>query len=179
MYRVAPAVLTFLIVWGVQTCRAAEPAAPAAAKPELTRGATSIDQLLDAFLAAVQAKDEQALTQLRVDHREYRDIIIPGTVKPGQPPRNVPDETAEFFWSMINQKSLDVGYALLKNFGGHKYTRKEVSYTKGTREFGWYKAHGDVRLELVDEQGAVRELHTGAIAEVDGHYKFIGFNSNN
>jgi len=168
-----------LFALGFATFGSADPAAAAAAKPQLSGGAKSIDALLDAFLKALQAKDEQALTQLRVDHREYREVIIPGTVKPGQPPRNVPEETAEFFWSMINQKSLDVGYALMKNFGGHQYTRKEVTYSKGTREFGWYKAHGDVRLQLEDEHGAMRELHTGAIAEVDGRYKFIGFNTNN
>ncbi|HUI28076.1 MAG TPA: hypothetical protein VL403_18490 [Candidatus Kryptonia bacterium] len=146
--------------------------------PKLVNGAQSIDQLLDQFQHALNAKDESALHRLRVTEDEYRRIIIPGTIKPGEPPREVEQTSSVFFWQMLNQKSVDVGRSLLEHFGGHQTTRKSVKFTKGSRQFGWYTAHGDVRLTLEDEQGRVRELHTGAIAEVDGRFKFIGFNSN-
>ena len=149
------------------------------AQPKLTNSASSIDALLDAFQKALDARDEQALHRLRVTEQEYCDIIIPGTVKPGEAPRTVAPTPSAFWWSMINQKSEDTARMFLERFGGHKTKRIAVTFSKGTREFAWYKAHGDVRLTLEDEQGRQRELHTGAIAEIDGQFKFIGFNTNN
>lgn len=149
-----------------------------AASP-LRGGAPSVDTLLDQFLHALSTKDERALHRLRVNEAEYRQIIIPGTVKPGESPRQVAEESSQFFWSMVNQKSEDVGRQLIKNFGGHHYTRGGVRFTKGSRSFAWYIAHGDVRLDLTDENGQPHELRTGTIAEVGGRYKFIGFNTNN
>src|SRR5262245_44107700 len=99
-------------------------------------GETSIDALIDKFLRALDAKDQRALHRLRVTEREYRDIIIPGTVKPGEPPRDgVTPQTSEFFWSMLNQKSEDMGRAFIKGLGGRHYKRKELTFTRGTREF--------------------------------------------
>jgi hypothetical protein len=146
---------------------------------ELTNGAPSIDALLDQFLAALTARDEPAMHQLRVTEREYREIIIPGTVKPGQPLRTVSDVNSQFFWSMLNQKSEDVGRGILKKWGGHTYTRRGLRFTKGSRPFAAYTAHGDVRLQVEDENHDTGELWVGAIAEVAGRYKFISFYSNN
>ena len=158
----------------------AKPATPLQPmKARLSNAAPSIDALLDQFVHALSKGDEKALQRLRVTEREYRGIIIPGTVKPGETPRNVASEPSEWFWSMLNQKSEDVSQALIKSYAGHTYKRKAVSFTKGTRQFAWYAAHGDVRLVLETETGETRELGTGAIAEIDGRYKFIGFNTNN
>ncbi len=140
-------------------------------------GATSVDALIDRFLKAVEAKDEAALRRLRVTEKEYRNIIIPGTIKPGEKPRQANAQNSQFFWSMLNAKSEDIGRVLIKNYGGHHYKRKELKLTKGTREFGWYKAHGNVELTVEDESGGTKELRTGTIAEVNGRYKFIGFNT--
>jgi hypothetical protein len=146
--------------------------------PQFTDGAPSVDALLDQFLAALAAKDEARMHRLRVNEHEYRDIIIPGTVKEGEPPRAVDATPSEFFWRMLNQKSEDVGREILLEFGGHRYTRENVIFTKGTRKFGWYTAIGEVRLHLKDESGVEQILKTGSIAEVHGRYKFIGFNYN-
>lgn len=143
----------------------------------LDGGATSVDALIDRFLKAVEAKDETALRRLRVTEKEYRNIIIPGTIKPGEKPRQATAANSQFFWGMLNAKSEDVGRLLIKNYGGHHYKRKELKLTKGTRQFGWYTAHGNVELTLEDESGETKELRTGAIAEVGGRYKFIGFNT--
>jgi len=148
------------------------------AKPQLVNGAPSVDALLDDLLAALAAQDEQGMHRLRVSETEYREIIIPGTVKEGDPPRQVAAMPSEFFWRMLDQKSEDVGRLLMQRFGGHRYTRKELSYTKGVRKFAWYTALGEVRLHVQDENGGDHVLHTGSIAEVNGRYKFIGFNYN-
>ncbi|MBI1815663.1 MAG: hypothetical protein HYR72_11835 [Deltaproteobacteria bacterium] len=145
----------------------------------LDGGASSIDALLDEFLIALQTKDEHALTRLRVTEEEYRTIIIPGTVKPGEPLREVADAPSVFFWRVLNQKSEDVARVLFEGFGGRALARRELRFTKGSRQFAAYTAHGDVRLLVLNEFGEQRELRTGTIAEVGSQYKFIGFNSNN
>ena len=145
----------------------------------LTGGAPSIDTLLDQFLAALAARDEQALRRLRVTETEYREIIIPGTVKPGEPLRQVAEQPSQFFWSMLNQRSEDVSRVILKKWGGHRYIRKALRFTRGSRQFASYTAHGDVRLDVEDEHHDGDELRAGAIAEVAGRYKFISFYSNN
>lgn len=148
-------------------------------KLQLTNGAPSVDVLLDEFVAAVSAKDEAGLHRLRLTEAEYRDIIIPGTVKEGEPLRKVDATPSEFFWRMLNQKSEDVGHVIIERFGGQHYKRKDVTFTKGVRTFALYKAIGEVRLNLEDEQGVEKVLPTGTIAEVNGRFKFIGYNFNN
>jgi len=148
-------------------------------KRQLANGAPSVDALLDEFLAALAAKDEQGLHRLRVTEVEYRQIIIPGTVKEGEPPRKVEAKPSEYFWRMLDQKSKDTGYVMMQRFGGQHYKRKEVTFTKGVRKFAWYTAIGEVRLQIEDEKGIEQVLPTGTIAEVSGRYKFIGFNFNN
>jgi hypothetical protein len=160
---------------GMATTKAPQPNG----KRELVNGARSVDALLDQFLASLAAKDEHALHRLRVTEQEYRGIIIPGTVKPGEPPRQVEDTPSQYFWRMLDQKSQDVGHLFIQRFGGQRYTRKEVTYTKGVRKFLGYTAIGEVRLHLEDASGTETILPTGSIAEVNGRYKFIGFNYNN
>ncbi|HVO27137.1 MAG TPA: hypothetical protein VMW56_26295 [Candidatus Margulisiibacteriota bacterium] len=162
-------------------CAASALAATSAHPPaqrQLANGAPSVDALLDRLLAALAARDEQGLHRLRVTEHEYRDIIIPGTVKPGAAPRHVDETTSLYFWRMLDQKSRDVGYVMLQRFGGKQYVRKELKFTKGVREFGGYKALGEVRMEIADKDGTQETLPSGYIAEVNGRYKFIGFNFN-
>ncbi|MBI3783282.1 MAG: hypothetical protein HY270_07760 [Deltaproteobacteria bacterium] len=144
----------------------------------LKGGRTSIEVLVADFLKAVKSKDEAALKQLRVSEKEYRDIIVPGSVKPGAAPRlDVAPQTSEYFWKMLNQKSEDYARAFIKGLGGKRVKRKSLKFSKGTRQFAWYTAHGDVELVLEDEAGVAHELHTGTVAEIDGRFKFIGFNT--
>jgi len=168
-----------IFLFGATTGLATTAAPHPQADQHLVNGAPSVDALLDQFLAALAARDEQGMHRLRVTEHEYRDIIIPGTVKPGEAPRQVDDTTSVYFWRMLDQKSRDVGYVFLQRFGGHRYTRKELKFTKGVREFGSYRALGEVRMEIEDKEGQRGTLATGYIAEVNGSYKFIGFNFNN
>ena len=54
-----------------------------------------------------------------------------------------------------------------------------MTFTKPTQEWLWYTAHGELRLVLFDDAGERYEMKSGWIAEVDGRYKFIGFNWDN
>jgi hypothetical protein len=145
---------------------------------QLSGGAASIDALLDQFVQAVAANDAAGLQRLRVTEAEYRQIIIPWTVEEGQPPRNIPEESASLYWRMLDTKSRDMSRFLLEQFGGKPLTRKAPTYTKGVQKYAGYTAYGQVRLPVTDDHGQELLLRTGTIAEVSGQYKFIGLNWN-
>src|SRR5262245_20923151 len=49
---------------------------------QLQNTAPSIDTLITRFLAALTAKDRKALQRLRVNERDYIDVIKPGQIEP-------------------------------------------------------------------------------------------------
>lgn len=135
----------------------------------------SIDALVDDFIAALGANDKQALTKLRVTESEYLDIIVPGGVAVGEPPRRNTPKVKEFFWALLNEKSYTYGEQFLKQFGGRKYTRTNLTFTEPTKHYAWYDAYGEIRLQMTDEEGNTWDLRSGFIADVGGKYKFIGY----
>jgi hypothetical protein len=142
----------------------------------LSGGAPSIDALLDQFLAAVKAGDSKALIRLRVTKEEYGNIIVPGEVPKGQPPRATYEKVNDVFYGMLDSRSQYYAQELIHDFKDREFVKREVELTKGTREFAWYTGHGEVKIRLTDPQGQVSTLRTGWIAEVDGRFKFIGYN---
>jgi hypothetical protein len=158
---------------------AAARVADAGARPPiaLTGGAPSIDELLDEFLTAVEQRDKDALHRLRLTRAEYTEIIVPGEVPKGQPPRQTFEQVNDVFWGMLDTKSRYTADAIVNDFGGRHYVERTLELTyRNPREWAWYTGHGEVRLRLRDETGRPYELRTGWIAEVDGRFKFIGFN---
>jgi hypothetical protein len=137
--------------------------------------APSRDALVEQFLAALATRDADGLKRLRVTEREYRDVILPGSAKEGEALRKYSDEQAKFFWSLLDTKSVHFEAALLSRYGGRRYRVKTVEYERGERQYAAYRAFKQLRLVLIDESGAERELATGSIAEIEGHYKFISY----
>ena len=147
--------------------RSASPAAP------------SRRALLDQFLAAITAGDLAKLNSLRVTSDEYGSIIVPGMSPKGQPPRTTFAKVNAVFFGMLDSRSRYAAQALIDRFKDKKIVRREVTFTKPTQEWLWYTARGELRLELFDDQGERYEMKSGWIAEVDGRFKFIGFNWDN
>lgn len=147
----------------------------AALHPPLSGGASSVDELLEKFVAALGAKDGKALEALRVDEDEYRKIIMPGSVKPGQPPQKLSPAADEYFWQSLNMKSLYGGRALLAGYGGRQYRVKSVTWVKGIDDYAWYRCYDRLELTMLDADGEEHVLDTGSVAEVDGRFKFISF----
>lgn len=141
-----------------------------------TGGAESVDALLDQFLAAVTAGDLDALHRLRVTGEEYGSIIVPGEAPKGGPPRTTFRKVNDVFFGILDSRSRYAAEAIVARFKGTTIARRELTYSKGTREWLWYTGRGEVRLALFDDRGERSELRTGWIAEVDGRFKFIGFN---
>jgi hypothetical protein len=160
-----------LFVGGTATARRARPE-PA---PHLTDAAPSVDALLGRFLAALADGDRAALERLRVNEREYLDIILPRSVEPEAPLQRMPPDKARFFWDLLNTKSAYSAQHLLNQFGGQRYRVKQVAYAKGKKTYAGFTGYEQLRLTLEDTSGQERELRTGSIVEVHGAFKFVSF----
>jgi hypothetical protein len=143
----------------------------------LVNGAPSAATLIDRFLAALAAKDPDALHRLRVTEAEYREILMPGTVPVGQPLKPPPSkELANFAWGTLDEKSAYYEQFLLSQYGGKHLRLQSSAYDKGEQRFANHTAYRQLRLTLVDEAtGAEVLLGTGSIVEVAGAYKFASF----
>jgi len=143
--------------------------------PPLSGGASSVDELLGKFVAALEAGDRGALENLRVGEVEYRQVIMPGSVPPGQPPQKLSPAADEYFWQSLNGKSVYGSQHLVSAYGGRQYHIKNVTWLKGIDEYAWFRCYDRLELTLIDQQGAEHVLNTGSVAEVDGRFKFISF----
>jgi hypothetical protein len=163
-----------LVVLGLVA--AARSAALAPRPPRhLANGAPSVDALLERFREALVARDKQALRALRVTQDEYLGIIMPGSVEPGQPRAQYSAQAQQYFWGILNGKSMYVEANLLYEYGGHPFRITEVAYRHGIKDYADYRAYRQLTLTLQDDAGKVDHLKIGSIAEVDGQFKFISY----
>jgi hypothetical protein len=164
--------VTMLAVAGV----GARSMAPVGAESSQTLrdAASSKEELARWLLEALEKKDLQALRRLRVTESEYKDVILVGSVEPGQPLRNYPPDVADYAWKTLNTKSLYYERYLLAQVGGKTFAYKDMSFAKGVADYATYRAYRQLRLAVL-ENGSPGELATGSIAEVGGRYKFISY----
>jgi hypothetical protein len=141
----------------------------------LTGGAQSTRQLVDELLRALRASDEDALRHLRVTEAEYRNLVIPGHVPPGEPPRPLTPEWRDYAWANLEGRSHYHELRLLHEFGGEALTVKAIRFENGEKQYAGYKAYSQLRLTVQDGDGKERELRTGSIAQIGGTFKFISF----
>jgi len=142
----------------------------------LVDAAPSATALVDRLLAALAAKDPDALRRLRVTEAEYREILLPGSVPEGQPLRRPSQAFGDFAWGRLDTKSNYYEQYLLAQYGGRPLTLKTVAYEKGEGRFANYTVHRQLRLALEDETtGAEVQLATGSIVEVAGAFKFASY----
>jgi hypothetical protein len=151
------------------------PEAPAHDARALQGGARSVQELIDQLLRALHQKDQDALRGLRVTEREYRSIILPGSVKPGEQPRRLATEWIEFLWGSLDTRSRNNERDMVHALGGKELTLRQIAFDGGERQYAGYKAYREPRLELSDGGGQPLSIDTGSIAEVGGRYKFIAF----
>lgn len=165
-----------LVTWLLTSPAAAE--SPAASQPPLalSNASPSKDDLIRRFLAAIAERDTGALDSLRMTQREYCEIIAPGTVAPGQPPRATEARILDFYWRMLDTKSRDQSRQVLEAYGGKKFEVVGIEYVRGDKEYAWYRAIGEPRIRVRNEAGKEAVIPAGYVAEVGGQYKFIGLN---
>jgi len=171
--------LAGLLAVGARAGSASDPSASASNTPNerhLANAEPSIDSLLAKFQHALESKDKQLLRSLRVDRDEYLDIIMPGSVDEGQP-RATYNETAQnYFWGVLNGKSIYIEANLLNDFGGKPLKLTSIEYRKGVKRYRDYTAYKQLMLTIDDGSGNPPEhMKIGSIAEVNGQYKFISY----
>jgi hypothetical protein len=135
----------------------------------------SIDSLIEKFRQALETKDKVLLHRLRLTEDEYRNIILPGSVEPGQTGQSYSEEASKYFWGILNGKSTYSEAALLHVHGGKPIKVTDVEYRKGIKKYRDYTAYKQLTVTLDDGSGEPDHTRIGSIAEVDGQFKFISF----
>jgi len=141
----------------------------------VSRGAPSLEALVDQMLRALANKDAEALRRLRVSKKEYLDVILRGHVEPGEPPRELSAVWRQYAWDYLNDRSTLHEQRLLADYGGRKLTVRKMEFERGQKSYAGYRAYRQLRLTVADPDGAERELRTGSIAQIGQTYKFISF----
>jgi hypothetical protein len=150
--------------------------APEAAA-RFTNGAPSLDALVGHFMQALEKKDKDEMRALRVTENEYLEILLPGSVDAGKPLRQYDhhDQGSQYFWSILNTKSIFIEANLIATFGGEPLTLKSIKYRKGVKEYAAYKAYKQLSLFVERGDGTEDEVRIGSVAELNGTYKFISY----
>ena len=142
----------------------------------LSHAFASADALIHQFLRTLEKDDPDALRRLRVTETEYRDIILPGGVREGQPLRHYRKDVADYAWSSLDTRSWYHEQALLQGSKGRHFTVKSVEYDKGVGQYANHPAYKQLRLTLEEPKtGKEVRLGTGSIVEIGGRFKFISF----
>jgi len=135
----------------------------------------SKEALVKRLLKALRQSDQDALRRLRVNETEYREIIVPGSVEPGEPPRQLVPEWVDLAWESLDMKSKGYEQYFLAGLGGRNLKVRALEFAEGEKEYSTYKAYRQLRLALIDDSGKDLRLETGSIAEIGGRYKFVSF----
>ena len=143
--------------------------------PALRGGAQSIDELVQDLVLAVHASDDGALRNLRVSEAEYREIILPGSAKPGETPPKYSRDFADYLWGSLDVRNRHGEQELLRLWGGKTLTVESTSFDRGVRAYRGYTAHSLLGLTVRDDQGREVRMEMGSIAQVGDRYKFISF----
>ncbi len=141
----------------------------------LVDGAPSIDALLERFHDAVSHNDKAALRALRLTQDEYLGIVLPGSVAPGQPWATYSQQAQDYFWGLLNGRSIYSEAALMSDYGGRSFKVTWVRCQKGIQEYANYRAYKQLVLTVEDDKGNVEPMRLGSVAEIAGQFKFISY----
>lgn len=170
-----------VLVTAMVVAREAPPAPSAAVVPapptrstRFPQGSRNLDELVNRFLATLAGRDKAGMHALRVTEDEYRQVIVPGNVEPGEVPQETRNDVTDYFWGVLNAKSLLYELDLFERFGGRRLKLVRVDHS-GEHTYAGFKSFRRIRLTMEDEQGSEVEIATGSVAQVDGHLKFISY----
>lgn len=141
----------------------------------LAGGASSVDELIDKFAAALRTKDKEKLRSLRVSQDEYLKVILPGSIDEGAPRPRYTQEEQEYFWGLLNGKSVYVEANLMSSWGGRDIKVTAHDFRRGTKKYADYTAYKQLILKFKDGEGNEDAMKIGSIAELDGRFKFISY----
>jgi len=138
--------------------------------PALATTFASMEEMVEACLAALEAEDLQALEQMSISREEFRDVVWPGLEISRS--ESLP---WEFVWSqheLRHRRGLERALAL---FGGRDLEYAGVEF-EGVDEHGTYRLHRSSVVEIVGPDGATRRVRIFAsVIEAEGRFKIYSF----
>lgn len=148
------------------------PDAVAAPTPRLEGGADSLEALAKRALEALERRDAAALHALRVDAREYREVVWP-ELPQSKPPHTL---TVDFHWGLLDTNSLKGMRNALRDFGGQHLELLEVFPEQGVEDHRTFQALRKVALKVKSPAGEVAVLRVlGSVIVQEGRYKLLSF----
>lgn len=138
----------------------------------LEGGAASRDELVAAFVRAVERNDTAAIGRMHVSRAEYAYLYFPTSIYMEEPYRQ-PPATA---W-LLNAGNSEKGASrVLRRLGGHELGWRAYRCSTQARE-GDNSFFGACTVEYRDPQEGTRVSRKlfGSIIERDGRYKFLSY----
>lgn len=124
----------------------------------------------EAVLAAVAAKDVQALQALALSEQEFRQHVWP-VLPAARPERNLP---FSYVWGDLRQKSGTRLNATLAAHGGRRYTLEQVRFSGETR-YPTYTVHRESVFAVQGLDGPLELRLCGSMIETNGRWKVFSY----
>src|SRR5262249_61966235 len=110
-------------------------------------------RVVDKVRDGLETTDKELLRELRCNRTEYLDIIMPGSGDEGQPRATYEKTARDYFWGILNGKSIYVEANLLHDFGGKPLKVTSVEYRRGIKRYRDYTAYKQLMLTIDDGSG--------------------------
>jgi hypothetical protein len=138
----------------------------------LRGGAASRDALVRRFMTAVVAGDSAALDAMRIDAREFADLIYPESPNVKPPYQQDP----ALVWRTIQNPSRSGLIRLVRRAGGSRLTLRDYrcDATPGVQGRNRFWTGCTVTLTAADGSTSTHRWF-GHIVERDGHFKFMSY----
>lgn len=163
--------VTLMVTVAVAACAATAPAPSATTAVGLEPTFATVDELVAATVAALEARDLDRLRQLAVTREEFRDLVWPG-LDASRPGRNL---TWEFVWSQHEMRHERGLRRALDEVGGRRLDVRGISF-QGVTEHGAYRLHRSSALQVAAADGSVATVRVFAsVIEAEGRFKIYSF----
>jgi len=154
-----------LALFGLLACAGCGPA-----EPRFQQTFDSPRALASAVLAAIEARDRDALESLALSEAEFREEVFPEMPAWGKIPMS-------YVWGELRQKSRNELSRILAFHGGHAYSVDDVIFDGGATAFETLVVHRKPRL-IVHERSTRQQLQLalfGSVIELGGRYKLFSY----
>ncbi len=142
---------------------------------ELTKGASSLEELGGELVRALVAQDTLRLRELILDRAEFAWIYYPTSTQ-ARPPYDL--DPATYWLTTESQSGKGLGHAL-ERLGGKTVTFGGVRCEGTAAIEGENRIHGPCLVRITDEKGVVGEGRLfGLVIERHGRWKVVSFANN-
>jgi hypothetical protein len=139
---------------------------------ELQDGAPGLDHLVQAYLAALEARDTTALKSLTLSRSEFAWVYYP-TNPQARPPY---DLEPGLLWFMTGQHSGKGLGRALETFGGKPMHYAGTSCDRTASKEGENTVYGPCLVRLVQSRGDTTQIRMfGLVIERHGRWKFVSY----